>query len=398
MSTEQHFDLIIAGAGILGAACAHIYLERHPGKRVAIVEKELQAAQHQTGRNSGVIHAGVYYQPGSLKARYCREGLERTLAFCRRYNLPFLQCGKLIVATDDKEEERLNTLYHRCQQNQLSPVVLDERQLAKEENAIRGKAAIYVAQTGITDYTAITRTLLGLAQSAGAQIFYNHKVTALEENGQGIRLRCGEQHFRSDGFVNCAGLYADNLIRLQGLEPDFRIIPFRGEYFRLDSQHNDIIRHLIYPVPDPELPFLGVHLTRMIDGSVTVGPNAVLALAREAYSWRSINAAELSQTLSYPGLWKLLSQYWRSGISEMYGSLNKRAYLDKAQRYCPQLQLADLKPYRSGIRAQAVSQQGELLHDFRFVTTERSLHLGNAPSPAATSALPIAEAVVDKLS
>lgn len=398
MSNQRHYHLIIAGAGILGAACAREYLSRYPSHRVLIMEKDAAAARHQTGRNSGVIHAGVYYQPGSLKARYCREGLEQTLSFCRRYQVPFEQCGKLIVATNEAEQSRLETLYQLCQDNDLAPRKLSARRLKKLEPAITGLAAIGVTQTGITDYAALTRVLLALATDAGAEVLFNHQVSAISETGQGITVQAGGKYYRAEKLINCCGLYADHLIRLQGIETDFQIIPFRGEYFRLPQKYNQLVRHLIYPVPDPALPFLGVHLTRMIDGSVTIGPNAVLAMAREGYGWNQFSIRDVRQMLSFSGCWPLLKRYWRNGLKELYGSVNKQAYLRRVQAYCPQIRKTDLLPFRSGVRAQAVTDRGELMHDFKFIQTECTLHLGNAPSPAATSAIPIARAVIDKLS
>ncbi|ALS98568.1 L-2-hydroxyglutarate oxidase [Lacimicrobium alkaliphilum] len=398
MTKSRSYHLIIAGAGILGAACAREYLSRYPSHRVLIVEKEADAARHQTGRNSGVIHAGVYYQPGSLKARYCREGLEQTLSFCRQYQVPFLQCGKLIVATNESQQSGLETLFQRCQDNDLNPQRLSARRLRELEPAITGTAAMGVAQTGITDYAALTRVMLALAMDAGAEVVFNHQISAVSETGSGVRVQAGGKCYVAEKLINCCGLYADHLIRLQGIETDFQIIPFRGEYFRLPEKYNQLVRHLIYPVPDPALPFLGVHLTRMIDGSVTVGPNAVLAMAREGYGWDQFNIREMGQMLGFSGCWPLLKRYWHSGLRELYGSLNKGAYLRRVQAYCPQIRRADLLPYRSGVRAQAVTDKGELLHDFKFIQTECTLHLGNAPSPAATSAIPIARAVIDKLS
>ncbi|GAB3016147.1 L-2-hydroxyglutarate oxidase [Bowmanella dokdonensis] len=392
-----NYDLIVIGAGILGAATAWQYLQHYPGQRVLVLEKEPAPAAHQTGRNSGVIHAGVYYPPGSLKARYCRMGLEATVGFCRAQNLPVEQCGKLIVATDDAEAGRLEALLERCRQNGLSPEFLGAAELKKTEPSIRGVGAMLVRETGIADYSAITRRMLELASLAGASICYRAPVTALEEREGGVRVVTGERQYLSERLVNCAGLMADRLIRLQGLSTDFQIVPFRGEYYQLPARYNGLVRHLIYPVPDPALPFLGVHLTRMIDGSVTVGPNAVLAMAREGYGWREFNFKDMAEMMGYPGFWSLGRRYWRTGLKECRDSLFRTGYLKAVQKYCPQIQLQDLLPYRSGVRAQAVSRKGELLHDFKFVQTDRTLHLGNAPSPAATSAIPIAQAVVERL-
>lgn len=398
MRNSKHLHLIIAGAGIIGAATAREYLLRYPSHRVLVIEKESHPAQHQSGRNSGVIHAGVYYQPSSLKARYCREGLEQTLSYCRRHQVPYLQCGKLIVATNDEQQQGLESLYQRCVDNALSPQMLNAKKLREKEPAITGQAAMYVAQTGITDYALLTRTMLSQAEECGAEIIFNSAVSEITESGTGVSVVAGNKRYEAEKFINCSGLYADQLIRLQGIETDFQIIPFRGEYFRLANRFNQLIRHLIYPVPDPALPFLGVHLTRMIDGGISLGPNAVLAMAKEGYSWLEVDLQELKHILSFSGCWPLLKRYWRSGLTELYSSVSQKAYLRRVQAYCPQIRSADLLPYRSGVRAQAVSRSGELLHDFKFVQTDCTLHLGNAPSPAATSAMPIARAIIEKLS
>lgn len=398
MSKTQQYDLIIAGAGILGAASAWQYLQRRPGSKVLVIDKESQPASHQTGRNSGVVHAGVYYPPGSLKARYCREGLEQTKAFCQQENIAWLQCGKLIVATDSCETSGLEALFLRSHENGLAPQWLDGNELKKREPAVRGEAAIFIKETAITDYPVITRSMLTKFENAGGCIQFNREVNEITEREGNILVTCADgQSVAATQFLNCAGLMADRLIAMQGLKTDFRILPFRGEYYQLPEKYNQIVNRLIYPVPDPQLPFLGVHLTRMIDGSVTAGPNAVLALAREGYSWSDVNLKDCWDSFTYKGFWPLAKRFWRSGFNEFQQSLRKSEYLKRVQKYCPQIQLEDLQPYRHGVRAQAVTESGELLHDFRFVQTPNTLHVGNAPSPAATSAIPIAKAVVEKL-
>ncbi len=391
------FDMLIVGAGIVGAATAWQLQQRYPNKKILLIEKEKSPASHQTGRNSGVIHAGVYYQPGSLKAEFCRRGVDATIQFCRDYKLPYSQCGKLIVATSDKELKRMESLFHRCQQNGLQPQWLDQAQLKRREKNIRGLGAFYVQQTGITDYAAITQTMLKLFQQGGGQIVYGETIEQIQEQGQYVEVRTQVSRFYGLGLINCSGLMADRLIRMMGLQPDFRIVPFRGEYFRLPPEHNHIVNHLIYPVPNPRLPFLGVHLTRMIDGSVTVGPNAVLSLAREGYEKHAMNLTDIKDMCSFRGFWPLMTRYAGNGLKELRNSWFKQGYLRQVQKYCPSVKLEDLLPHPSGIRAQAVSNTGQLIHDFKFVETPRSLHVGNAPSPAATSAIPIAEAIVDKV-
>lgn len=391
------YDLVIVGGGILGAACAWKLKLHRPGLNILLLEKESAPAQHQTGRNSGVIHAGVYYQHGSLKAQFCRQGLEETIGFCQQYNLPYNQCGKLLVATDDTEEQRMAALFQRCQQNDLQPLLLSKSELNAREPNIDGQAAIFVKHTGITDYQQITASMLSLFQAKGGEVQYGRRVSDFSAKASGIEISTGNLTFQTRQLLNCAGLMSDKIARLYGLSIDTRIIPFRGEYFQLPTKYNQIVQHLIYPIPDPALPFLGVHLTRMIDGSVTVGPNAVLAMAREGYSKSQVNITELFGTLSFPGFWRLLRKYPGSSVQELKNSLFQSGYLQQVQKYCPQIQLQDLLPYPSGVRAQAVNKAGELCHDFEFAQDQHSLHVINAPSPAATSALPIAKHIIDKL-
>lgn len=393
----SNYDLVIVGGGIVGAACALKIKQSKPNLRMLLLEKEAEPALHQTGRNSGVIHAGVYYAPDSLKAQYCREGLERTIAWCKQYDLPYHQCGKLIVATDDQEERRMQALFERCQQNQLQPQWLSKIQLQQREPAISGVGAMYVQQTGITDYKRLTQHFLHLFEQANGEVKYQTSVLRLQESKQQILIETNSGSLHSEFVLNCAGVHSDELIRQLIPEIDWRIIPFKGEYFRLPEKYNQLVKHLIYPVPDPELPFLGVHLTLMIGGVVTVGPNAVLALGKEAYGKTELQLQQFIDMVKYSGFRKVVRNNWRSGMEEFRNSLNKRAYLRLVQKYCPQITIDDLLPHPAGIRAQAVSDSGELIHDFRFAETRRSLHVGNAPSPAATSAMPIADAIFDKL-
>lgn len=392
----QHSDICIIGGGIVGAATALKLIQAYPEKHILLLEKEASPAQHQTGRNSGVIHAGVYYQPGSLKAQYCREGLQRTIAYCQQFNLPYEQCGKLLVATNDLEMERMQGLFQRCQENQLNPELLDENQLSVREPNITGLGAIWVKDTGIVDYVKLTAHMLTQFQELGGKVEFSSKVVGLEETGQHIKIQTNQSEYQSEFLVNCAGLQSDRLTKMMGLDVDFEIIPFRGEYYLLAEKHNQVVNHLIYPIPDPDLPFLGVHLTRMIDGTVTVGPNAVLALGRESYHKTDVCMKDVAQMMRFPGIWPMLKKNLKSGLNELKNSMFKSGYLSLVQKYCPNIQLDDLLPYPSGIRAQAVSKNGELIHDFKFVSSARSLHVGNAPSPAATSAMPIADAIYDQ--
>jgi L-2-hydroxyglutarate oxidase len=393
----QNFDLIIIGAGIIGAATAWQLKLQYPAKTILLLEKEAKAALHQTGRNSGVVHAGVYYPPASLKAQFCKQGLAATKQFCQDYELPYLQTGKLLVATNDMELQRMESLYVRCEQNQLKPQLMDKRQLSVCEANISGEGAILVKQTAITNYTKITNTMLSLFSGAGGQVVFSQSVNALHESDEGIVVSTSQNQYKARHLVNCGGLMTDRLSKMLGLEIDFQILPFRGEYFKLPAKYNEIVRHLIYPIPDPELPFLGVHLTRMIDGSVTVGPNAVLAMAREGYGKFDFKVTDIAEMLAFRGFWPLIGNQATYALQELRNSCFKTAYLAQVQKYCPQITAADLLPHPSGIRAQAVTMQGELIHDFKFLESEHSLHVGNAPSPAATSAIPIALHLIDKI-
>jgi len=390
-------DYCVIGAGIIGLATALELIERSPGARVVVLEKELGAARHQTGHNSGVIHAGVYYQPGSLKARLCREGEKATKDFCRKNNIRFEVCGKLLVATDDNELTRMQQLAVRARENEIAFDTLDAAQLRQEEPAISGAGALKVHATGIVNYARICDAMaLRIAEGGGA-LHFGTTVDAIIEDETGVTVRWSNERLRATRVVVCAGLQSDRLARLAGLAIKHRIIPFRGEYYRLSPNRSDLVRHLIYPIPDPELPFLGIHLTRMIDGSVTVGPNAVLGFAREGYPKGSFEFPDIGDMLMFGGFWRVISQNWRSGINEFASSLSRQRYLRECRKYCPSLTLDNLETALAGIRAQAVLEDGTLVHDFLFVSSERMLHVCNAPSPAATSALPIAEMIVDRL-
>lgn len=390
------YDLAIIGGGIVGLASALEISTRLPGLSIVVLEKEAELATHQTGRNSGVIHAGVYYQPGSLKAQFCREGVRTTIDFCREYGIPFEQCGKMLVATASDQMSRLTALQDRCQQNGLPVERLDAIELVRREPHIRGVGALFVPTSGIVDYGMIARKMAEILTERGVEIRTGATVATLREAVDGVRIELLQGDVHARHVIACAGIMADRLARLCGLELDFRIVPFRGEYYRLGSDKDRIVNHLIYPVPDPALPFLGVHLTKMIGGYVTVGPNAVLAFAREGYRFSDVNVRDLKDMIAYPGFRRLVRSNVRSGLSEMANSLSKRRYLALCRRYCPELNLSDLLPYRSGIRAQAVLADGSLAHDFLIRETRRTIHVCNAPSPAATSAMPIARNLADR--
>lgn len=391
------YDFIVVGAGIVGIATALKLQLEFPGRSVLVLEKEDRPACHQTGRNSGVIHAGVYYAPGSLKARFCREGNAATKAFCREHGIKFEGCGKLLVATSRTELARMEGLISRCLENQIPIQVLTAGELQAAEPNIAGLGAVLVPSTGIVSYTEITVKMVALVAEGGGEVRFNCEVTGIKEQTESISVHTSGGSFEGRFLVACAGVMADRLVRMLGIAPEFMIVPFRGDYFRLGAEHNNIVNHLIYPIPDPELPFLGVHLTRMIDGSVTVGPNAVLAFKREGYGRLDFSLRDSLEMLTYPGLLKVLQKNFRVSLVELKNALDKSGYLQLVRKYCPRLTLADLHDYPAGIRAQAVTREGELVHDFLFVNTRRALAVCNAPSPAATSAIPISGHIVEKV-
>jgi len=393
-----NYDFLIIGGGIIGLSAAMQLKEKFPRKKILVIEKEKKLASHQTGHNSGVIHAGVYYQPGSLKAKFCKLGVEQTVNFCTKHQLPFEQCGKLIVATNPQEVERMKNLYERCKKNGLKPKMLSKKELNTMEPNISGLGAIQVHETGIVDYIAMVDTMSKEFKKMGGTIELNSEVVSINESRDNLttKLKNGKQ-IHSSYLISCGGLQSDRIARMMDIKIDFQIVPFRGDYFKLKNSFNNIVKHLIYPIPDPAYPFLGVHLTKMIDGSVTVGPNAVLNLSREGYNKLVFNFKDMLEMISFSGFWKLILKNWQPGLSEIYSSLNKKKYLKLCQKYCPSLKISDLEPYRPGIRAQAVSKAGELIHDFLVEETNRSLHVCNAPSPAATSSLPIGKYIVELL-
>ena len=390
------YDYLIVGGGIVGISTAWQLLQRHPNQRILVLEKESHFAGHQTGHNSGVIHAGVYYQPGSLKADFCRRGNQATINFCLEHDIPYEQCGKLLVATDKNEYSLMEKLFERAGENRIEAEWLNREQLKEREPNITGLGAFFVPQTGIVDYCKITDKMADLFKARGGMVRLDCEVLGLEEKNDGLRVRTSIEEFNTRYLIACSGLMADRLVKMLGIQPDFQIIPFRGEYFRLPADKNDIINHLIYPIPDPNMPFLGVHLTRMVDGTVTVGPNAVLGFKREGYKKTDVSFRDIREMAAFSGFWKVMQQNLKAGLAEFKNSIFKRGYLELVRKYCPQVELSDLTPYPAGVRAQAVAPDGTLIHDFLFVNTKRSFHVCNAPSPAATSAIPIGAHIVDR--
>ncbi len=392
----KNYDFIVIGGGIVGLATARQLQQQFPGATVVVLEKERGLAIHQTRHNSGIIHAGVYYAPGSLKARFCREGNRDTKQFCQEHDIPFRVTGKLLVATDQQDAERMEELLERCRINEIETEVLDRQQLHEFEPNVVGVAATWVPSSGIVDFEQVANKLAEQIVTAGGEIYTNCLVSALKETHD-IEVTTSLGTFSGNFLVSCAGLHSDRVIRMLGQQPTFKILPFRGEYFQLPAEKSQIVTHPIYPIPNPELPFLGIHLTPMIDGSLTVGPNATLALAREGYSRWTINFRDLAEMLSYSGLYRLVMKYPLPTLIELKNSLYRPGYLKQVNRYCPKVTLSDLRPYPAGVRAQAVKPDGTTLDDFLFVETERTLIVGNAPSPAATSAMPIARYICEKV-
>jgi L-2-hydroxyglutarate oxidase len=389
------FDYVVIGGGIVGVSTAMQLLEARPGCSLALLEKEHDLGRHQTGHNSGVIHSGVYYAPGSLKARFCKEGAEATVRICEENGIPFDRCGKLIVATDESEVDALNALAGRCGENQIAIERLDAPEIKRREPHIRAVAGFLVPTTGVTDYVAVTAAMRRKILAAGGEIRLNTNVVNIKESSTHVVIVTTGGDVAASRVVVCGGIMADRLAHMCGIDDDFRMVPFRGEYFRLPSSKNNIIKHLVYPVPDPSLPFLGVHLTRMIGGCVTVGPNAVFGMAREGYPRFSFNLRDTLEAISFPGFWVMAKRHLGFGVKEMWNALHRRGYLAVCRRYCPELTLDDFQPYPTGIRAQAIMKDGTLVQDFLIRSTTRTLHVCNAPSPAATSAIPIGGHIVN---
>ena len=393
MTAGTVHDFCVVGGGIVGLATAMRLLQRNPGASLVLLEKERALAMHQTGHNSGVIHSGIYYAPGSLKADLCKRGERATKEFCTEHDIPFVTCGKTLVATSPLELERMAALAERAVENGIEVDRLDANELRRREPNIAGLGALFVPATAIVDYRQVCAAMARVIERLGGEIVLGARVTAIEETAHDVTVRAGTRAVSAGHLIACAGLQSDRVARLAGLTVSHQIVPFRGEYYRLPSEKNGIIRSLIYPIPDPDLPFLGIHLTRMIDGGVTVGPNAVLGFAREGYRKLSVDPGDVVQYLFFPGLWKVLARYRKSVRAELAGSLFKSAYLKECRKYCPSLESTDLLPSEAGIRAQAVTRDGTLVHDFLFLESPRTLHVCNAPSPAATSAIPIGEMI-----
>jgi len=386
--------IIVIGGGIVGLASAFKLGRKFPSARVTVLEKESQVGQHQTGNNSGVLHCGLYYRPGSVKARMAVPGIQEMVAFCRDHGVPHEICGKLVVAVDDTEVERLKNLHERGRQNGLQGLKwLSRGEMLEIEPHVAGVAGLRVPQEGIVDYPKVCEALLKKISAQGGRTVTNAKVTKLRPTSNGWVAGTTAGEFEADFLVNCAGLHCDRVSELAGEQREVRIVPFRGEYYKLKPERQHLVRHLIYPVPDPQFPFLGVHFTRLIHGGIEAGPNAVLAFAREGYKKTDFNPADLFDALSFGGLWKFLGRHQRMCWEELKRSFSKKLFCASLQRLVPEVRMEDLETGGAGVRAQAMSPDGTLVQDFSLVRGRRALHVLNAPSPAATAALTIGEEI-----
>ncbi|MGO9248689.1 MAG: L-2-hydroxyglutarate oxidase [Solirubrobacteraceae bacterium] len=397
ISAPTRCDIAIVGGGIVGLAVARELVHRHPQASVCVLEREAELGAHQTGHNSGVIHSGVYYEPGSLKARLCVEGARELYSYCDEHGIAYERCGKAIVATGPSELGRLDELERRARANGVPGLRrIDAHAIAALEPYARGIAGLHSPNTGVVDFGAVARAYARDVLDAGGAVATGCGVQDVEVGARTLRLRHTRGMTEAGHAIFCAGAWADRLAVSAGADPDPRIVPFRGAYLRLVPERRGLVRSLIYPVPDPELPFLGVHLTRTIDGEVLIGPTALLAGARDAYRLSRVRAGDVRDTLAWPGSWRLGRRSWRTGLTELHHAVSRAALVRAASRYVPELRPADVQPAFAGVRAQALARDGRLIDDFVFSATERALHVRNAPSPAATSSLTIARYVVDE--
>lgn len=395
---QKQTDIVIVGAGIVGLATA-LDLTRRFRSSVTVIEAENDIAQHQTGHNSGVIHSGLYYKPGSEKARNCTVGREAMYRFCVEHGITHERCGKIVVATEERELPALDELYRRGVANGLAGIRrLSADELRELEPHVAGIAGLHVPETGIIDYKDVARKYAELIQSLGGQLLTTARLKGVTHRADGLVLETTQGEIAAKQLINCGGLQSDRVARLCGIEPGVQIIPFRGEYYALVPQKRHLVKNLIYPVPDPRFPFLGVHFTRTVHGEVDAGPNAVLAFRREGYNRWDISAHDMWQLLRFPGFWKMASKYWQTGAGEMLRSLSKKRFYDSLRRLIPELKMNDIHPFGSGVRAQAVEASGALVDDFRIIQSERMIHVLNAPSPAATASLSIGHSIAEMAS
>ncbi|MDP5276007.1 L-2-hydroxyglutarate oxidase [Chengkuizengella axinellae] len=390
-------DIIIIGGGIVGLSTAYALTERFPHARLRVVEKEDQWAKHQTGNNSGVIHSGIYYKPGSLKARFAKAGSEQMKDFCAKYDINYESCGKVIVATKQTELPLLQNLFERGLANGLDIFMIDPEQLKVEEPYVQGLQAIKVPQAGIVDYKQVCETLVLLLKNQGIEMVLNTEINDIYEHEQSVEVIANDTIYKTSYVVNCGGLHSDRITKMTGLKPDLQIVPFRGEYYELKEKKHHLVKNLIYPVPNPDFPFLGVHFTRMVNGGVEAGPNALLSLKREGYRKTDFDLKDFTEVMFYGGFWRLAAKYWQEGARELWRSYNKKAFVKSLQELIPSIQEDDLESAPSGVRAQALQSNGKLVDDFFIVTGKRSIHVCNAPSPAATACFPIGREIAGRV-
>ncbi|WHY67309.1 L-2-hydroxyglutarate oxidase [Neobacillus sp. SuZ13] len=392
------YDFSIVGGGIIGLSTGMALTKRYPGAKIVMIEKENGWAHHQTGHNSGVIHSGIYYKPGSLKAEFARVGNAQMVRFCQEHGIDYDVCGKVIVATEPEELPLMDNLYNRGVQNGLNVVKISPEELNEIEPHVRGLGAIRVPSCGIADYKGVSRKFAQIIQEGGGDIRLDTKVENISEKADHVTIETNRGTIKSRFLINCAGLHSDRVAKMTGMNTGMKIVPFRGEYYELAPEKRYLVKHLIYPVPNPDFPFLGVHFTRMINGEVHAGPNAVLAFKREGYTKKDINVKDLFEVLTYPGFWKMAMPNMKEGMKEYVRSFSKQAFLHSLQRLIPELTEKDIIPTHAGVRAQALMQDGSMVDDFAIYSGENSMHICNAPSPAATASIQIGNAVVERIS
>lgn len=391
------FDFAIVGGGIVGLSTGMALTKRFPNAKIVMIEKEKDWAQHQTGHNSGVIHSGIYYKPGSFKARFAREGNAAMVRFCQEHGIKYEMCGKVIVATEPEELPLLDNLYKRGLENELNVSKIGVEELKEIEPHVRGLGAIRVPSCGIADYVGVARTFARIIQEGGGELRLGTEVQRIDERADGVTLTTNNGTIQSRYVINCAGLHSDRVAKMSGRDPEMKIVPFRGEYYELVPEKKHLVKHLIYPVPNPDFPFLGVHFTRMINGDVHAGPNAVLSFKREGYTKSDFDLKDLMEVLTYPGFWKMAMPNMKEGMKEIVRSFSKQAFLESLQRLIPELTEKDIVPTHAGVRAQALKPDGNMVDDFAIFPGEKSMHVCNAPSPAATASIKIGESIVESL-
>ncbi|TVQ66310.1 MAG: L-2-hydroxyglutarate oxidase [Balneolaceae bacterium] len=395
--TSKTFDFIIAGAGIVGLSTAYKLSLAYPDASILILEKEPGVAAHQTGHNSGVIHSGIYYKPGSYKAKNCVDGRHQLVDFCLENEIKMDICGKVIVATQEEEIPGLTAIFNRGLQNEIEGLnLIDSKELRELEPHAAGLRAIHVPCAGIVDFKGVCEVLAAKTVLPGNRILFNSMITGVHQSNGSLTISASGHSYTCKHFINCTGLHSDRVARASGVDTQIKIVPFRGEYFKLTSSADHLVKGLIYPIPNPDFPFLGVHFTRMVLGGVECGPNAVFAFKREGYTKMAFNFTDTIETVNFPGFWKLAGRHWKMGLDEMYRSVSRNGFLKNLQKLIPSVQIDDLKPAPAGVRAMALDPNGNIVDDFFFETTDNEIHVLNAPSPAATAGLSIGDEIVNK--